>query len=299
MAKVIGIDHGYGYMKTANHEFRTGIKEFKNEPPIMQRVVKYNDRYYSVGGTRQNVRLTKWQDENYWIMTLAAIAEELREETRCEVILAVGLPLTRFGAEKQDFQRYLKREGVIDFQYQKTTYSITIKDVMVFPQGYSAIANKIDTLSGMRVICDVGSWTIDVLPLENGIPNMNRITSLDMGVIKAMNNINEELRRELGGEVEETVLQDIMLGKDVKLSFKYMENIKSGLTEYATEVLLKLKELGFNTDTTPFIFTGGGSSLIKRYGSGSYDSDMTSFMEDIHENAKGYEKLAKVKLGGV
>ncbi len=30
--KIIGIDHGYGNMKTANHCFKTGISAYDSEP---------------------------------------------------------------------------------------------------------------------------------------------------------------------------------------------------------------------------------------------------------------------------
>lgn len=296
MKRIIGIDHGYGYIKTVHHEFRTGVQEFHTEPPIMQRVVKYNGTYYSVGGSRQNVRLVKWQDENYWVMTLAAVAEELGNDTDCDVILAVGLPLTRFGAEKAEFKKYLMR-GIVDFEYQSRPYKINIVDVMVFPQGYSAVADKLNAYRGLTVICDMGSWTVDILPLENGTPNMNRITTLDNGVIKAMNTINEELRREFGGGVDEIMIQDLMMGGYVQLPYKYRNRIIEGLNGYAGDILSKLKELGFNTETTPFIFTGGGAVIIKLYG--DYDKDMTEFMEDIHANAKGYERIATQLNGGI
>ena len=30
--RIIGIDHGYGNMKTANHRFKTGISAYDSEP---------------------------------------------------------------------------------------------------------------------------------------------------------------------------------------------------------------------------------------------------------------------------
>ena len=40
--KIIGIDHGYGNMKTANHCFRTGILGFDSEPLFTRDMLVYN-----------------------------------------------------------------------------------------------------------------------------------------------------------------------------------------------------------------------------------------------------------------
>lgn len=296
MSRIIAIDHGYGYIKTAGEKFITGLKEFKDEPPSMRRVVLYKGKYYAMGGERQNVRLQKCVDENYWIMTLAALAEELKEDTQEDIVLAVGLPLTRFGAEKKDFQEYLSR-GLVEFEYERRSYRVNIKGVLVFPQGYSAIADKLDRMSGLNVVCDIGSWTTDILPLDDGVPNMSKVKSLNFGMITVMNEINEELGRRFGGGVDETVIQNAICKKAVKLPYTYSECITENLKAYADELIKKLSELGFNAQVTPFIFTGGGASLIKNYG--DYEPGMTTFIDDIHANAKGYELLAKATLGGV
>ena len=47
--KIIGIDHGYGNMKTANHCFRTGILGFDSEPLFTRDMLVYNGRYFLIG----------------------------------------------------------------------------------------------------------------------------------------------------------------------------------------------------------------------------------------------------------
>ena len=51
-----------------------------------------------------------------------------------KVFLAVGLPLTRFGAEKNDFIKYLTKNKRVSFKYENESYHIEIDDVAVFPQ---------------------------------------------------------------------------------------------------------------------------------------------------------------------
>lgn len=51
--KIIGIDHGYGNMKTANHCFKTGISAYGSEPLFTAEMLTYN------GGIILSARGTK------------------------------------------------------------------------------------------------------------------------------------------------------------------------------------------------------------------------------------------------
>ena len=44
--KIIGIDHGYGNMKTANACFPTGLIVYDQEPTFKQNLLIYDGRYY-------------------------------------------------------------------------------------------------------------------------------------------------------------------------------------------------------------------------------------------------------------
>ena len=46
---VIGIDHGYGNMKTANCCFPTGIMKSDTEPTFVGDLLIWNGNYYSIG----------------------------------------------------------------------------------------------------------------------------------------------------------------------------------------------------------------------------------------------------------
>ena len=47
--KIIGIDHGYGNMKTANCCFPTGIAAYDHEPLFTADMLVYGGRYYLIG----------------------------------------------------------------------------------------------------------------------------------------------------------------------------------------------------------------------------------------------------------
>ena len=107
--EVIGIDHGWSMMKTISQVFVTGVKEITTTPALFGDVLEYEGKFYKVGTVRQEVKDTKVEDDSFYLLTLAAVAKELKRRGLAEakVFLAVGLPLTRFGAEKNDFIKYL------------------------------------------------------------------------------------------------------------------------------------------------------------------------------------------------
>lgn len=77
--EVIGIDHGWSMIKTASFVFTTGVKEIPNEPPMRNDILEYEGRYYSIGEERLEVREVKTENDNYYLLTLAAMAKELKK----------------------------------------------------------------------------------------------------------------------------------------------------------------------------------------------------------------------------
>lgn len=100
--KIIGIDHGYGNMKTANHYFPSGILSFDAEPLFTGDMLTYNGKYYLIGEGHKEFIAEKVNDEDYYILTLAAIAKELKAEniTEAHIVVAAGLPLTWTSGQK-------------------------------------------------------------------------------------------------------------------------------------------------------------------------------------------------------
>lgn len=294
---VYGIDHGFGLTKTAHTELISGVKVFgKEEPPLPDRTVCLDGNYYVCGGKRMNVMSDKTANENYYILTLAAIASEmkLKKKTKDNVIIAAGLPIERMGIEKEKFKQYLLKNKEVKFAYEGLDYQIQIEEVQIYPQGYAAVVSRIGTLLGTHILVDIGSWTIDILPIIDKVPDTSRCSSLNMGVITCMTSINNEMRRKFNIELEETQIQDIMRGGTGQLPKKYLEVVRTCIIHYTEEIFSKLREIGFNLEVTPVIFIGGGAAVMKKYG--KYDGEMTTIILDIHANSSGYEFIAKQKI---
>lgn len=294
--EVIGIDHGWSNMKTVSQIFTTGAKEIATEPAFFDNVVEWGGVYYKVGGKRLEVRDTKVENDNFYILTLAAVAKELdrRGIRNSNVLLAVGLPLTRFGAEKQDFIKYLAREKEVSFRYEKEKYRIRIARVSVFPQCYAAVADRIRTLPERAVIVDIGSWTVDIMPVYQYYPDEPECITIPQGLIRCMREINEECVRRIGQELDENIMQGIMAGRKGRIPEQYMEIIDGCLRRFTEKIYSTLKEHGYNLDVTPVVFVGGGATVMKLFG--SHRSPNIQYIEDIRANAKGYEYLGKAYL---
>lgn len=295
--EVIGVDHGWSGMKTVSQVFTTGVKEITTEPAFFNNVVELNGSYYMVGGKRLEVRDLKVENDNFYILTLAAVAKELnrRGMRNANILLSVGLPLTRFGAEKQDFIDYLSKKQEVVFRFDNKQYRIKIARVSVFPQCYAAVVDRMRTLPKRVVVVDIGSWTIDIMPIINSAPNEAECITIREGLIKCMRKINEECMRQHGREILEEDIQEIMRnGKHVKLPEKYLDIVTDCLRTYADKVYNILLEHGYNLEVTEIVFVGGGATIMKRFG--NYEGNNIQYMEDVKANAKGYEYLGRLYL---
>lgn len=55
---IIGIDHGYGNMKTANCCFPTGLIAYNCEPLFTKELLVYNGKYYLIEKNTRNISPT-------------------------------------------------------------------------------------------------------------------------------------------------------------------------------------------------------------------------------------------------
>jgi len=297
---IIGVDHGYGLMKTTHFAFPTGITVYDHEPFSLRNTLKVNDRYYVCGSGRQALLRDKTENDNYYLLTLAALAKEvdLRSAAHeADVVLAAGLPLTSFGLYKQEFLKYLNRfpqDKPQCFEFEGQPYTIRIKDVVLYPQGYAAVMDQIQTLKQEPsiIICDIGSWTIDVMRLDNGFPNAEYTRSLELGMIRCFSEISEQVRRNTGLAVTDAQIESIFYKEHCTLPADVTRIIVEYGKVYAERIINTLLENGFDVKVVPVIFLGGGASFIQKFIPAKTFCSV-DYITDIHANAKGFEKIAK------
>ena len=206
--KIIGIDHGYGNMKTANHCFKTGISAYDSEPLFTANMLTFNGKYYLIGEGHKEFAPEKVKDEDYYVLTLAAIAKELKAEnlTEAHVMIAAGLPLTWTSGQKAEFKAYLMKNAEVKFTYKKTDYHIYIDDVRIYPQGYTAIASFATTLRGVNLIADIGNGTMNVLYMINGKPQQGKMFTEKFGTYQCTLAVREAFMQRTQREINDAII---------------------------------------------------------------------------------------------
>ena len=119
--KIIAVDHGYGNIKTANTVTPTGITAYDTEPIFSGNILEYTGTYYRIGEGHKEFIPDKAMDEDYYLLTLMAVARELNVYgiREADVHLAAGLPLTWVRKQREDFRAYLLRNEYVSFVSDK------------------------------------------------------------------------------------------------------------------------------------------------------------------------------------
>lgn len=302
--EIIGIDNGYGFTKTATAEFSTSLTYWgERKPPLPNQCVMFDNQYYTIGGDRKKVKVDKTEDLDTYILTLAGIAIELKKRGKntSDIILAVGLPLDRCSGENRvEFEKYFMKNPVVDFEYEDEAFHIEIKKTVVSPQCMSGIIGKLSdkTIACPSVVVDVGSWTLDILPIDkdsngNPQPQIAKVISLDNGVIRCFNECQKEFRKFTKGmNVPDALILDYLKGNSAALKPKYAAVVDEITKRYVQGIADSLIEEGFNIYTIPCIFMGGGANIVKKYdGEKIFEDSM--YIENTRANAIGYEKIVK------
>lgn len=301
----IGIDHGYYAIKTRHFSFPAGIAVYSHEPYTLQNTLEYGGKFYVCGTGRQPILRNKTENDNYYLLTLAAIAREIKqrgENTECSVTLAAGLPLAGFGREKKFFREYLLRSSQpVCFKFEGVPYKITIEDVKLFPQGYSAIAIHPELIQNEPsvLLMDIGGWTVDLMRLDNGVPNASTCRSLELGMIRCIDETKEQVRRDVGLSVTDAQVERVLAGKPCSMDEKARSIIRRQGRLYTERLLSAVMESGFDLKAIPVVMLGGGASVVKGNMSPQDGLCRVFALTDDRVNAEGFERILGQFSGGL
>ena len=293
---IIGVDHGYGNMKTANHIFKTGILAYDTEPLFTADMLVYEGKYYLIGEGHKEFISEKIKDEDYYLLTLVAIAKELKDAglTEAKVVIAAGLPLTWTSGQKKAFAEYLGKNKEESYTYKKTDYHITVEDVRIYPQGYAAIAEVASAMKGVNVIADIGNGTMNVLYMVNGRPQSGRMYTEKFGTYQCTLAIREIFMQKTNRELNDAIIDEVLCTGTAEIGPADLKIIRAAATEYVNDIFRRLREHGYDEGTMKLYITGGGGCLVKHFR--RCNPDRVIFVDDIRAAAKGYEYLAEAQL---
>ena len=293
---VIGIDHGYGNMKTANCCFPTGVMKSDTEPTFVSDLLIWNGKFYSIGVGHKEFTADKFTDEDYYVLTLAAIARELRRErvTNANVFIAAGLPLTWVSEQKAEFKKYLLTNNKVTFTFRGTEYRIKIVGAEIYPQGFAAVAETLGNFNGVNMLCDIGNGTMNLLRIVNKKPDAQRMFTEKYGTHQCALLIREQMMKLHHAALDDTIITEILKKGTADIDEQYLDTVVKTAKEYTAGIFRRLREHDYDPKLMKLHVVGGGGCLIRNFA--DYDASRVIINEDICATAKGYEYMALISL---
>ncbi len=294
---VIGVDHGYQNIKTAHAIFKSGVTTYDKEPAFTHNMLTYEGRYYIIGDEHKEFTAMKMNDQDYYILTLAAIGVELhlRGLTSARVHIAAGLPLTWVSEQKEAFKAYLLQNKEADFTFRGVSYHVEFVGADVFPQGFSTVADRLREFKGVNMLCDIGNGTMNIMYINNGRPVVSKCFTEKYGTQQCVLASREKLMRRFGATVDDAVIEEVLRYGEADIGRQYLDTIRDAAKEYANGIMRRLREHEYNPELMKLYVVGGGGCLIENFT--DYDPARVTINTDICAAAKGYELLASGKLG--
>ena len=294
--KIIAVDHGYGNMKTANTVTPTGIKAYETEPIFTGNILEYNGIYYRIGEGHKEFIPDKAMDEEYYLLTLMAIARELNVFSirEADVHLAAGLPLTWIRNQREAFRSYLLQNPEVHYRFNGKEYHLHFVGCSLYPQGYPAIVNHLGNFKGTNLLADIGNGTMNILYINNKKAQESRCWTEKLGVNQCMIAAKNAVLDKFGVKIEESTVEQILRFGTADISAPYLGCISSIARQYVAELFSTLRKYEYNPDLMRLYVVGGGGCLFRNFG--TYDKSRVTIIDDICATAKGYESLAYMSL---
>lgn len=297
---IISVDHGNKSIKTPNTLFTSGLIVSEGLQGFKTDYICWNNRYYTLTEQRIAYLRDKTEDDRFYVLTLFAIAKELERRKIPETLdpiditLLVGLPPAHYEQLHSRFEQYfLRRCETIDFEYNGKYYSIRVNKVLSYPQAFAAAVTQYGILKTYSVayIIDIGGFTIDVLKLRNGHPDLAVVESFEKGVITLYNNISSKCNALYARILEDCDIDEVIRNQPTVLPGEVQQMIRNMTVDFLSEFYNFLRERGIDVATSKCVFAGGGSLLLRGMIERANKVAFPIFIEDIHANARGYELL--------
>jgi len=217
--------------------------------------------------------------------------------------LGVGLPPTHMSTLKESTIEYYKThfgDGV-EFSYQNYKFNLKLNYINCYPQDYAALisfdrknpknADHIIVKYTSYYAIDIGGWTVDIISIVNGKPNMNKCDSKSLGVLAMYDTIVNTVEMQTGFRLTNEDIEMVLMGKPTILDEQYINLINNLKDDWFDKIVNVLTQFGLQFEARPVVFLGGGAQLfkscIKKSNIKKYD-----IIPGANSNAKAYRALA-------
>lgn len=293
---VIGVDAGYGNIKTAGTVTLTGITAYDTEPVFSGNILEYKGKYYRIGEGHKGFIADKAEDEDFYLLTLMAVARELNMKgmTQADVHLAVGLPLTWVRAQRSSFREYLMRNETVEYRYNGKDYKVHFVGCSVYPQGLPAVISQLESMKGVNLLADIGNGTMNILYIINKKPIESKSWTEKYGVNQCMIAARNAVMDNFGVKIDESAVEQVLRTGTADIGQKYLDVITETAKKYTDGIFAVLRNYEYDPEVMRLTVVGGGGCLVRNFG--SYDEKRVTFIDDICAAAKGFEVIAAADL---
>ena len=73
-----------------------------------------------------------------------------------------------------------------DFTFRGEDYHVELVGADIFPQGFSAVADRLREFRGVNMLCDIGNGTMNIMYINNGKPVASKCFTEKFGTHQCM-----------------------------------------------------------------------------------------------------------------
>ena len=133
--------------------------------------------------------------------------------------------------------------------------------------------------------------------LDNGVPNASTCRSLELGMIRCIDETKEQIRRDIGLSVTDAQVERVLAGKACSMDEDARSIIQKQGRLYTERLLSAAMESGFDLKAIPVIMLGGGTAVVKGNVSEQDGLCRAFALIDDRVNAEGFERILEQFFG--
>ena len=167
-----------------------------------------------------------------------------------------------------------------------------------YTQALAAAITRYGDLKNHAVsyIIDIGGFTVDVLKLRHGKPDLEVVESFEQGVITLYNKIISQCNSQFDMLIEDSDIDEVIKGEPTILPGEVQMLIRGNAQQFLAEFYNFLRERGIDVKSSKCVFAGGGSLLLRNMIERGGKVGFPIFIDNIHANAIGYELLYRSEV---
>ena len=209
----------------------------------------HNKKLNDLSETRMPFKADKTVDEDYFILTLFALALEAKSRgitlTGKDIVLGVGLPPADFSQQAPGFKKYFMEHAKhgISFKFNGKSVSCYLKDTFVSPQNFAAVmCYKASLFKQYRTVncIDIGDGTVDLLVIRKGQPDLSVRVSDRSGMAILRSEIANVIQQNFGIHLESSDVEQVLMQEATILDEEIIQEIQKMAEDWTQRIVNQL-----------------------------------------------------------